>query len=89
MTITSTTGKTVKLETDTTEIIIDNIAEYVCGFGFMYFRLFDGRTLSVSRDNILTASRKLPTGDFRQIHLKKIKAHQSIDALEGSADYDC
>ena len=84
MTMTATAGKTVKLDTNTGEIVVANIEEYVCGFGYMYFRLVDGRTLSFSRDNIFAASRKLPTGDFRQIHLKKVKTHQS-DASE----YDC
>lgn len=81
-TATAMIGKTVKLDSTTGEILVSNIEEYVCGFGYMYFRLTDGRTLSFSRENIITASRKLPTGDYRQIHLKKVKTHQTSDPFD-------
>lgn len=75
----SVSSKTVKLVTDTTEIIIEDITEYVCGFAFFYVRHVDGHTLSFCRDSIQAAYRRLPTGDFRQIHLKKAKAYDGPD----------
>jgi hypothetical protein len=66
-------GKTVKLYTDAGEMSIDNIEEYVCGFSFFYCRFVNGDTTSFDRRSIQKAMRKLPTGDFRQIHMKKPK----------------
>lgn len=66
-------GKTVKLTTDASELIIENIEEYVCGFSYFYVREMNGSTLSFDRRSIKKAERKLPTGEFRQIHLKKPK----------------
>lgn len=73
------TGKIVKLDTPSGEVIISNIEEYVCGFAYFYVRHTDGRTSSFDREDILSASRKLPTGDFRAIHLKKAKIHEAFD----------
>ena len=73
--MTMTAGKTVKLETHAGEIIIDDIEEYVCGFAFFYVRLNDGSTTSFDRDNILAAYRRLPAGEYRQIHMKKAKIY--------------
>jgi hypothetical protein len=73
----SVSGKTIKLLTDKQEIIIEHIDEYVCGFAFIYCRLLDGSTISFNRDNIHAAYRRLPTGDYRAIHLKKVKSHDS------------
>ena len=70
-------GKVVKLVTPNSEIIIEDISEYVCGFAHMYFRLNNGSTTSFSRDNILAAYRKLPAGDYRQIHMKKPKIYEN------------
>jgi hypothetical protein len=75
-TTTLTTGKTVKLETPDGELLVVGIEEYVCGFAFFYVRHIDGRTASFSRSDILAAYRRLPTGEFRQIHLKKPKIHE-------------
>lgn len=66
-------GKTIKLVTDSGEMSIDNIEEYVCGFSFFYVRFTSGDTSSFDRRSIQKAMRKLPTGDFRQIHMKKPK----------------
>ena len=75
--MTMTTGKTVKLETQAGEMIINDIDEYVCGFAFFYVRLNDGSTTSFDRDNILAAYRKLPAGEYRQIHMKKPKVYEN------------
>lgn len=77
-------GKTVKLITDSGEISIDDIEEYVCGFSFFYVRFVNGTTQSFDRKSIHKAMRKLPTGDFRQIHMKKPKVRQPGE--EGSED---
>lgn len=69
-------GKTVKLITEGSEMVIENIEEYVCGFSYFYVRYVDGTCASFDRRNIRRAMRKLPTGDFRPIHLKKPKARE-------------
>lgn len=68
-------SKTVKMVTPTSEIIVENIEEYVTGFSYMYYRLIDGTTQSFDRQNILSAHRRLPTGEWRQVHLKKVKQY--------------
>jgi hypothetical protein len=75
-------GKTVKLVTETNEMVIQDIEEYVCGFSYFYVRYTDGKTTSFDRRNIIKALRKLPTGDFRQIHLKKPKAQMDSEQIE-------
>ena len=80
--MTMTAGKTVKLITPSSEIIIEDIEEYVCGFAHMYFRLNDGSTTSFDRDNILAAYRRLPAGEYRQIHMKKPKVYENGVAQE-------
>jgi hypothetical protein len=72
-------GKIVKLDTLSGEVVISNIEEYVCGFAYFYVRHTDGSTYSFDREDILGAYRKLPTGDFRAIHLKKVKVHEAFD----------
>ena len=66
-------GKTVKLYTDAGEMEISDIEEYVCGFSYFYVRYLSSETQSFSRKSIHKAMRKLPTGEFRQIHMKKPK----------------
>lgn len=75
----STNGKTVKLVTEASEMVIEDIEEYVCGFSYFYIRDIDGRTYSFDRRSIKRAMRKLPTGEFRQIHLKKPKERVQYD----------
>lgn len=75
-------GKVLKLVTSTSEIIVENIDEYVCGFSYIYIRDLDGITQSFTRQNILSAYRRLPTGDFRQIHLKKPKIYEEKNSEE-------
>lgn len=66
-------GKTVKLMTSSGEMEINDIEEYVCGFSYFYVRFISGDTQSFDRRSINKAMRRLPTGDFRQIHMKKPK----------------
>jgi len=73
------TGKTVKLVTDSTEMVVEDIEEYVCGFSYFYVRHVDGSTTSFNRRNIKRAMRKLPTGEYKQIHLKKPKERMQQD----------
>ena len=72
-------GKAVKLITTSGEMMIQDIEEYVCGFSYFYVRFLNGETTSFDRDNIVKAMRKLPTGDFRQIHMKKPKVRTADD----------
>ena len=76
-------GKTVKMvTTSSAEIIREDIDEYVCGFHYLYFRFKDGGTESFSRETILAAYRRLPTGEYRQIHLKKVKVYPNDEEDE-------
>ncbi len=75
----ATSGKIVKLDTPAGEVLIGNIEEYVCGFAFFYVRHTDGHTESFNRENIIAAYRRLPAGDFRQIHMKKPKVYENND----------
>ncbi len=76
-------GKTVKLDTSDGEVLIENIEEYVCGFSYFYVRhQGSGHTESFSRDNIVSASRRLPTGEFRVIHMKKAKVYDNTGFYE-------
>lgn len=77
------TGKTVKLVTNAGEMMIQDIEEYVCGFSFFYVRYRNGDTTSFDRRSIQKAMRRLPTGDFRQIHMKKPKVR-----VPGEEDFD-
>jgi rare lipoprotein A (peptidoglycan hydrolase) len=62
------------------ELLIEEIEEYVCGFQFFYVRYkATGKTESFDRNNIVAAYRKLPTGDFRPIHLKKVKTYEGFE----------
>jgi hypothetical protein len=81
------TGKTVKLMTQAGEMVINDIEEYVCGFSFFYVRYKNGDTASFDRKSIARAMRKLPTGDFRQIHMKKPKVRTDADDI-GYIDED-
>lgn len=73
-------GKTVKLSTNSGEMEINDIEEYVCGFSYFYVRFTNGDTQSFDRNTIHRAMRRLPTGDYRQIHMKKPKVRQDNDA---------
>lgn len=72
-------GKTVKLVTTSGEMMISDIEEYVCGFSYFYVRFLNNETTSFDRRNIMKAMRRLPTGDFRQIHMKKPKVRTNED----------
>ncbi len=63
--------KTLKLITQSYEMLIPHIKEYVCGYDFLYVRLTDGQTLSFDRSTLRDVLRQSPSGRFQSIHLKK------------------
>jgi hypothetical protein len=70
------TTKTVKISTIHGEdIILSNIEEYVCGYQYLYFRYDSSVNLTESypRSAIVSVSRLQGNGEYRPIHLKKIK----------------
>jgi hypothetical protein len=79
-------SKVIKLVTETGEMIIENIEEYVCGFSYFYVRFSSGDSTSFDRRLIRRALRKLPTGEFRPIHLKKPKVKSSLDDSESECE---
>lgn len=71
-TSTSTWQKTLHIFfKDGTDRIISPIEEYVCGFEYFFIRLFDGEVCSLARADIDTIYRKLMTGEFRPVRLKR------------------
>lgn len=70
---------------DASRIMLYDVEEYACGYGFFYIRHTDGKTESFPRNALVTVERRVRDGSFRPIHLKKPHLEKGYDVANGDS----
>lgn len=69
--------------TDDSRVMLYDVEEYACGYGFFYIRHQDGQTESYPRASLQTVERRVRDGSFHPIHLKKPRMDRPYDTDNG------